>query len=312
MARSSGDDAVITTRMAYELDGAAWSARWGDRAFLSPRFDRMCELLDDRARVLDLGCGPGHDSSALSERGLRVVSLDLTRAMLEVARCSEPATKLLQGDSRSLPLQTGIFDGVWASASLLHLPKNEVGSALGEVRRILRGGGTFYSSMKLGDHDALMSQGQRGGGNPVRGDRYFAHYGTKEWTALLRGAGFEVVEQRVENAKAQLPDTPWILTYARAVVREAPAELHAIVRGRVQAVGFRYFVQRQATALGLRGWVRNLGDGSTVEVMAEGPRDALEALLTDLRSGPRHAAVDSVEVNWAEPSRAFSAFEIRG
>lgn len=93
---------------------------------------------------------------------------------------------------------------------------------------------------------------------------------------------------------------------------ETHSALHAIVRGRVQTVGFRYFVQRQATALGLNGWVRNLGDGSTVEVTAEGPRDALEALLRDLRLGPPHALVESVEVSWAEPSGAFSAFEIRG
>jgi len=93
---------------------------------------------------------------------------------------------------------------------------------------------------------------------------------------------------------------------------DSQAAVRAVVRGVVQGVGFRYYVQRQAAAFGLRGWVRNLDDGLTVEVMAEGPRDALEWLLRDLRSGPPHAAVDSVEVSWAGPSRAFSAFEIRG
>lgn len=82
---------------------------------------------------------------------------------------------------------------------------------------------------------------------------------------------------------------------------ESHSALHAIVRGRVQTVGFRYFVQRQATALGLNGWVRNLGDGSTVEVTAEGPREQLEALLRDVRSGPPHALVEGVQVEWKEP-----------
>ncbi len=93
---------------------------------------------------------------------------------------------------------------------------------------------------------------------------------------------------------------------------DSQAAVRAVVRGVVQGVGFRYYVQRQAAALGLRGWVRNLDDGLAVEVMAEGTRETLEALLRDLRLGPPHALVESVEVSWAEPSGAFSAFEIRG
>ncbi len=76
--------------------------------------------------------------------------------------------------------------------------------------------------------------------------------------------------------------------------------VHAIVRGVVQGVGFRFFVQRQARGLGLRGWVRNRPDG-TVEVWAEGRRDALLALLKALRQGPPHAYVEAVEADWREP-----------
>ena len=90
------------------------------------------------------------------------------------------------------------------------------------------------------------------------------------------------------------------------------AALHAIVRGRVQGVGFRFFVERRANALGLRGWVRNRGDGATVEVLAEGSRVNLEALAADLRRGPRFAAVDAVDATWQKPSGAFEYFDIRG
>src|SRR2546421_8024107 len=62
--------------------------------------------------------------------------------------------------------------------------------------------------------------------------------------------------------------------------------LHAVVRGDVQGVGFRYFVQRKADQLGVRGWVRNNDDG-TVEVVAEGERAALEQLASALEGGPR-------------------------
>ncbi len=76
--------------------------------------------------------------------------------------------------------------------------------------------------------------------------------------------------------------------------------IHAIVRGVVQGVGFRFFVQRQARGLGLRGWVRNRTDG-TVEVWAEGRRDALLALIEALHKGPPHAHVEAVTVEWRQP-----------
>jgi acylphosphatase len=87
-------------------------------------------------------------------------------------------------------------------------------------------------------------------------------------------------------------------------------ELHAVVRGRVQGVGFRYFVIQKALSLGLRGYTRNTSDGS-VEVLAQGPRPALENLLALLRRGPSAADVREVEVRWGEPSGSFSSFHVR-
>jgi acylphosphatase len=67
------------------------------------------------------------------------------------------------------------------------------------------------------------------------------------------------------------------------------------IRGRVQGVGFRYWTVRQARQLGLRGWVRNRADGS-VEAVAAGPKEALDAFVSACRIGPRGARVDSLDV----------------
>jgi acylphosphatase len=84
----------------------------------------------------------------------------------------------------------------------------------------------------------------------------------------------------------------------------------AIVRGRVQGVGFRYFAERAARELGVRGWVRNRPDG-TVETLAEGEADAVDRYLDRLRQGPIGSRVDAVEVAEAElGSPQFSSFEI--
>lgn len=87
-------------------------------------------------------------------------------------------------------------------------------------------------------------------------------------------------------------------------------ELHAYVHGRVQGVGFRYFVVQKAHSLGLRGYTRNEYDGS-VEVLAQGPRPALERLLAYLRQGPSAAQVRDVRVTWGEPSEHVSGFHVR-
>jgi acylphosphatase len=80
------------------------------------------------------------------------------------------------------------------------------------------------------------------------------------------------------------------------------AAYHFLVRGLVQGVGFRYFALRQANALGLRGYVRNLPDGS-VEVVAEGPDVDLSELEARLREGPLASHVASVERAPHPPTR---------
>jgi len=86
------------------------------------------------------------------------------------------------------------------------------------------------------------------------------------------------------------------------------ARLQAFARGRVQGVGFRDFVEQRAASLGLTGYVRNLSDGRTVEVVAEGPREKLELLLVHLRRGPGGAYVHEVEQRWSEASGHFAGF----
>ncbi|MHB1094764.1 MAG: acylphosphatase [Gemmatimonadaceae bacterium] len=87
--------------------------------------------------------------------------------------------------------------------------------------------------------------------------------------------------------------------------------VRVLVRGRVQGVGFRWFVARAARELALTGWVRNADDG-TVEVVAAGAAEQVEKLIAALRRGPSQAAVQSVETEERSPSAAAdnTEFEI--
>lgn len=87
--------------------------------------------------------------------------------------------------------------------------------------------------------------------------------------------------------------------------------LHVFIRGRVQGVGFRYFVLSAAMEIQLTGWVRNRRDGS-VEVIAEGTKENLEKLFRALQRGPSSSNVTGVDPEWGDASGEFSRFEIRG
>jgi acylphosphatase len=85
--------------------------------------------------------------------------------------------------------------------------------------------------------------------------------------------------------------------------------MHALVSGRVQGVFFRDHTRRWASSLGISGWVKNLPDGR-VEVLAEGEKEDLEALISRLEEGPPAASVEDVTVTWADFQGGFKGFRV--
>ena len=88
---------------------------------------------------------------------------------------------------------------------------------------------------------------------------------------------------------------------------QARAEI--VVDGLVQGVGFRYFVYREAVALGVTGFTKNLYSGE-VQTVVEGEKAMIEELIKKIRIGPSHASVKNCWIDWHEPTNEFSSFEI--
>lgn len=86
--------------------------------------------------------------------------------------------------------------------------------------------------------------------------------------------------------------------------------MHIWVKGRVQAVGFRAYVEHSARRLGLTGWTRNVGY-DTVETLAEGDRKSLEALIKMIKQGPPGSHVEDARLEWESPTREFTDFMVR-
>lgn len=87
-------------------------------------------------------------------------------------------------------------------------------------------------------------------------------------------------------------------------------QLHATVEGRVQGVGFRYYVRQSTAGLSVTGWVRNLSDGR-VELVAEGSRSDLDTLLGRVKQGPTGSLVTDVKVDWRLAGGGMTGFSIR-
>ena len=85
---------------------------------------------------------------------------------------------------------------------------------------------------------------------------------------------------------------------------------HIKVRGRVQGVGFRAYVQQAGAQIGVTGWVRNVG-WNEVEAVAEGPKAKIELFVEAVKRGPSVSRVDESEVGWETPSGEFRSFEMR-
>lgn len=94
------------------------------------------------------------------------------------------------------------------------------------------------------------------------------------------------------------------------IVTTSNAAAEIIVEGLVQGVGFRAYVDRRASLLGVTGYVMNLNDGR-VRVHAEGERRVVEALINDVRLGPRGARVEQASARWIEPTGRFASFGVR-
>ncbi len=200
------DKRTQSTRVFYQRHAAEYAAATLNAP--TGRFvERFARELFPGARVADLGCGGGRDLRLFRERGLEPIGLDSAEALAVIARQYSGASVVV-GDLRSLPFSGNVFDGVWASASLLHLRRADIAVALADLFRVMRAGAIFFGSVKVGNGEAQDAEG-----------RWFTYYG-QEWTGLLRRAGFQDV--LVESGEIDFDPTSkvgsgeyWLPTFAR-------------------------------------------------------------------------------------------------
>jgi len=158
--------------------------------------------------ILDLGCGPGRDLCAFKSLGHRPIGLDGCKAFCQMAHQLSGCPTLHQR-FLNLELEEGHFDGVFANASLFHIPSQELTRVLGELHHALRPGGILFSSNPRGNSEGW--QGQRYG--------HYMEFETHE--AYLGQAGFEIIDHYYRPSGKPRDQQPWLAIISRRQDLEA-------------------------------------------------------------------------------------------
>lgn len=161
-------------------------------------------------QVLEVGCGAGRDASVFVRWGYHYIGIDASRGMLRVARDRVPRGKFKLMSFYELFFPHHSFDGFWAAATLLHIPKHRVRKVLRSLRRLLRPGGIGFISVK---ERTKVDHGWIAEGKGVR--RYFSFYTLHEFKNLLTETGYEIVgfHKKVEQDSRR---TCWLCYLVRA------------------------------------------------------------------------------------------------
>ena len=191
MAYDNTTQCVLQTIDVYERSAKECLARWSQRRHRRPPLlVEWLQYLPADARLLDLGCGGGQDAGDLAQRGYRVVGLDRSRALLSAGRRRYCSLPLVRADLRELPFQAMSFNGLWAAASLIHLPKPDARRILTDLYRLVRPGGLFAATMTHGLKSRRVTDGWLPG-------RYVARWRKDELARAVRRAGWKILELKV-------------------------------------------------------------------------------------------------------------------
>lgn len=153
--------------------------------------------------LLDFGCGPGRDLRTFKALGHDPVGLDGCSDFVEMARTQSSCEVWLQ-DFLALDLPSARFDGIYANASLFHIPLQELPRVLGQLHAALKPGGVLFSSNPRGDN----SEGWNG-------PRYGSYHDWEHWKTLVESAGFEELEHYYRPAGLPREQQPWLASVWR-------------------------------------------------------------------------------------------------
>ncbi|MBX3187844.1 MAG: class I SAM-dependent methyltransferase [Labilithrix sp.] len=198
----------LATRTLANYDSRAQAFWEGTREHdVTQNYEALLRALEGEPpfRILDFGCGPGRDVAYFSSLGHHVVGLDGAARFVEMAR-AHTGCEILHQSFYRLSLGSSRFDGIFANASLFHVPQSELARVLGELREALAPRGVLFSSNPRGDDTEGWN-----------GDRFGAFHTIDGWRGYVVAAGFEEIEHYYRPAGLPREQQPWLASVWRKV-----------------------------------------------------------------------------------------------
>jgi ubiquinone/menaquinone biosynthesis C-methylase UbiE len=161
-------------------------------------FEAFRSAIKNGNKILEIGCGTGRDAEELVKLDFDYTGIDASGGMLAIARERVKGGKFQLGDFYHLDFSDNSFDGFWAAAVFLHVPKNEIDIVLQEARRILKPDGIGFISLK---QKTTMDEGYIKESKAGGIERYFAFYTMDKIANILERNKFEVLQITTQTEK---------------------------------------------------------------------------------------------------------------
>lgn len=204
MAEASGPPVSAATLQHYESRAEAFREDTRDHD-VSQNIEALLRHLSGTPpfTILDFGCGPGRDLKDFTARGHVAIGLDGSASFAAMAR-AESGCEVWQQDFLALDLPAGRFDGIFANASLFHVPREHLARVLRELHAALKPGGVLFCSNPRGNDE----EGWNGG-------RYGVWHGLESWRRWMTQAGFTELEHYYRPTGLPREQQPWLATVWR-------------------------------------------------------------------------------------------------
>ena len=173
----------------YNVIARQWTKSHGVANDWKWAADRFRELLPS-GRVLEIGCGGGRDAAELIDQGYEYFGTDASRGMIGVARMNVPSAAFECRNIYNLASLHTQFDGFWACAILLHIPKERINEAFRAISAVLKLGAKGMISIKDGDEEEFEVRDSEG----MHEERLFVYWRKEDFTRVLSQNGFSVLE----------------------------------------------------------------------------------------------------------------------
>lgn len=175
--------------------------------------EKFTSLLPKNGMILDIGCAFGRDVKILDKKGFNTVGIDLSTKMIEKAHSFYPEGKFRVMDMMNLDLDDSTFDGIWCSATLLHLKKKDAMKAIREMSRVLKPTGYLYLNLKEGRGEKIINDDRY-----KNAKKFYSYYSKEEIRKVLNGNKFFIKEiKSIIDKKDRYKNTGIIYLIAKKI-----------------------------------------------------------------------------------------------